>query len=193
MPRGLSVAAAALFVAGAATVGAVATTHDSGGPAPSAPTITASASASPTPSGDTAAVCFATADTVTKGLELFVSDMEQVSTQAGQGDLVGAEQSVRKAGTRLVTLATQLRTDAKNAGDAALKSAVDALAAEFQNLGESLNSLTALQTFDTTKLDGLAETMSRLCGVTPNPTPSGSPLPTPSGTLPTTPHASPTA
>jgi len=189
------VAAAALFVAGAATVGAVATTRDSGGPAPSAPTITASASASPSaaPSGDTAAVCFATADTVTKGLELFVSDMEQVSTQAGQGDLVGAERSVRNAGTRLVTLAAQLRTDAKNAGDAALTSAVDALAAEFQKLGESLNSLTALQTFDTTKLDGLAETMSMLCGGTPNPTPSGSPLPTPSGTLPTTPHASPTS
>jgi len=206
MPRGLSVAAAALFVAGAATVGAVATTQDSGGPAPSAPTFTASPPVSPStapstppstapsaaPSGDTAAVCIATADRVTKGLELFVSDMEQVSTQAGQGDLVGAETSVRKAGMRLVTLATQLRNDAKDAGDATLKSAVDALAAEFQKLGESLNGLTALQTFDTTKLDGLAETMGRLCGGTPSPTPTGSPLPTSPGTLPTTPQASPT-
>lgn len=183
MPRGLSVAAAALFVAGAATVGAVATTRDSGAPAPIAPTISASSSASPStaPSGDAAAVCFVTADTVTKGLELFVSDMEQVSTQAGQGDLVSAEKSVRTAGTRLVKLATQLRTDARNAGDAPLKSAVDALAAEFQKLGESLNGLTALQTFDTTKLDGLAETMSRLCGGTGSPRPSGTPHPPPTG------------
>jgi len=133
-----------------------------------------------TAADDNATVCKATEETVNKGLEIFVADMQDVTTKARNGDLEGAQTTVRHAGTTLVDISEQLREDAKNADDATLKGTVNDLASEFESLGKQLTDLTGLQNFDTTKLDQLADKMGQLCGVTPSP---GAPLP--SGGLPT--------
>jgi len=150
--------------------------------AAAAPMAVASAATAtaPTAGDDNATVCKATQETVSKGLEVFVKDMEEVSTKARSGDLEGAQTTVRHAGKTLVDVSEQLRKDAANADDATLKDTVNDLAAEFESLGKKLTDLTGLQNFDTTELDKLADKMGELCGVTPGP---GSPLP--SGGLPT--------
>ena len=125
----------------------------------------------PTVRDDTSTVCAATAKTVSEGLDKFVAAMQAVSTAAGQGDLVGAERAVRSGGVNLVEIAVRLRKDGVNADDTQLKRTVTDLAAEFERLGRSLTTLTALQTFDTTALDGLAGRMGDLCGGVTAPTP----------------------
>ena len=113
-----------------------------------------------------------------EGLEIFVKDMEAVSTNARGGDLEAAQTDVRHAGTTLVDVSGQLREDAANADDATLKGTVNDMAAEFESLGEQLTDLTGLQNFDTTELDALADRMGQLCGVPPGPSappPSGGP------------------
>ena len=153
----LVAAGAPMAVAGAATAGGVTTAAD-----------------------DNATVCKATEKTVNDGLEIFVADMEDVSSKARSGDLEGAQTTVRHAGTTLVDVSEQLREDAKNADDATLKQTVNDLAAEFESLGKQLTDLTGLQNFDTSELDALGDKMGQICGVTPSP---GGPLP--SGGLPT--------
>jgi hypothetical protein len=140
----------------------------------------AAAAGALTAGDDNTTVCKATQKTVSEGLELFVTDMEDVSTKARSGDLEGAQTTVRHAGSILVDVSEQLREDAKNADDATLKQTVNDLAGEFESLGKQLTDLTGLQNFDTTELDKLADKMGELCGVTPGP---GGPLP--SGGLPT--------
>jgi hypothetical protein len=150
--------------------------------AAAAPTAVASAAvaAVATVGDDNATVCKATEKTVNDGLEVFVKDMQDVSTKARDGDLEGAQTTVRHAGSILVDVSKQLQKDAANADDAKLKATVNDLATEFESLGKQLTDLTGLQNFDTTKLDKVAEEMGKLCGVTPGP--SG---PLPSGGLPT--------
>jgi len=136
----------------------------------------------PTVRDDTSAVCIATAKTVSEGLDKFVAAMQAVSTAAGQGDLVAAERAVQSGGVNLVEIAVKLRRDGVNADDTQLKRTVADLAAEFERLGRSLTNLTALQTFDTTQLDGLASRMGDLCAGVTAPTPgpgepSGTPRP----------------
>ena len=133
--------------------------------------VPAARRAGPTVGDDTSAVCAATARTVSEGLDKFVAAMQAVSTAAGQGDLVAAERAVRSGGVNLVDIAVKLRKDGANADDAQLKRTVADLAAEFERLGRSLTTLTALQTFDTTALDGLAGRMGDLCGGVTAPTP----------------------
>jgi hypothetical protein len=114
--------------------------------------------------------------------------MQAVSTAAGQGDLVAAEKAVRAGGVDLVEIAVKLRLDGADADNAQLKRTVADLAAEFERLGRSLTSLTSLQTFDTTALDGLASRMGDLCGdeTAPTPGPGGTaPTPGPGGAAPT--------
>ena len=131
------------------------------------------AAAGPAVADDNATVCRATEKTVKEGLEIFVTDMEDVSIKARSGDLEGAETTVRHAGETLVDVSEQLREDAKNADDATLKETVNDLAAEFESLGKQLTDLTGLQNFDTTELDRVADKMGELCGGTPGP---GDPL-----------------
>jgi hypothetical protein len=111
--------------------------------------------------------------------------MEEVSTKAREGDLEGAQTTVRHAGSTLVDVAKQLREDAANADDTALKDTVGELANEFESLGKRLTDLTGLQNFDTTKLDQVADKMGEMCGVTPAPgnplLPSDRPSPTVGG------------
>jgi hypothetical protein len=124
---------------------------------------------------DNATVCAAAAKHVTEGLDQFVNQMKTVSTQAQQGDLTGAEASVKQAGATLTTVSANLTADAQKADDPKVKAAITDVAAEFQNLGGSLNGLTDLQRFDTTKLDTLATSMSTACGMTPGPLPTITP------------------
>ncbi len=143
--------------------------------AAAAPVAVASAAtaAVPTIADDNATVCRATEETVSAGLEIFVKDMEDVSAKARNGDLEGAQTTVRHAGTTLVDISTHLREDGKNADDATLKQTVSDLAAEFESLGKQLTDLTGLQNFDTTELDKVGDRMGELCGGTPGP---GDPL-----------------
>lgn len=124
---------------------------------------------------DNATVCTAAAKHVTEGLDQFVNQMKTVSTQAQQGDLTGAEASVKQAGATLTSIGANLTADAQKADDPAVKTAITNLAAEFQSLGGSLNGLTDLQRFDTAKLGTLATTMSTTCGMTPAPLPTITP------------------
>ncbi|MBB5869983.1 hypothetical protein F4553_003362 [Allocatelliglobosispora scoriae] len=113
---------------------------------------------------NTREVCAKSAATVTAGVSDFTTELGKVSSSATNGDLTGAEQSVKKSGTILITLAGNLRTDAQQAQNPQVKTALEDVAAEFQSLGGSLNSLTSLQTFDTARLEALADRMSSLCG-----------------------------
>ncbi len=147
--------------------------------APALAVASAATAGVPTAGDDNATVCRTTEKTVNEGLLIFVKDMEAVSTNARGGDLARAQTDVRHAGSTLVDVSGQLREDAANADDAALKDTVNDMAAEFESLGEQLSDLTGLQNFDTTELDALADRMGQLCGVAPEPSP-----PPPSGGLP---------
>jgi hypothetical protein len=190
MRRHILTAAAAVALAGALATPALATTSGRARPAPAAATTSpgtpapSPASTSPPTPGpsDSAGICLATASTVTKGLQEFVAQMRQVGQLAQQGDLAGADQAVKAGGARLMAIGTQLRADAANASGN-LKQTVTTMAQEFESLGRSLTGLTALQHFDTAKLDALAGRMSQICGVSPSPSGS-SPVPLPSGSSP---------
>ena len=141
---------------------------------------------------DNAKVCQQTGATVRAGLEVFITDMQQVSTQAQGGDLVGAEASVRHAGTVLADIAAKLRLQG-DADDSRLKKAVNELATEFDALAGHLTTLSGLQGFDTSRLEQLATQMSVLCGATPSPgasLPAGIPSPSGTGTVPILPTPS---
>ena len=132
------------------------------------------AARSSVPTDDTPTVCAAVYKTIASGEDKFLADMQQVSTLANNGDLVGAEAAVKTAGADLTTLANQLRQDAAKADDANAKNAIYQLATELDSLGNTLNTgLTGLQNFDGSKLDSLASKVSTLCG-TPLPTPTRS-------------------
>jgi hypothetical protein len=123
---------------------------------------------------DTATACGKAANTVSGGLQTFVGQIQQVQAQAGAGDLVGAEASVKQAGATLQGIGSQLT--AQNSADSAqLKQTINELGAEFTSLGTQLSSLSSLQTFDTSRLEQIGNTMTSLCG--PLPTPSGSAMP----------------
>jgi hypothetical protein len=132
---------------------------------------------------DNATVCRETSETVNTGLKDFVTDMQQVSTQAQSGDLAAADETVRHAGTTLTAIGAKLREQG-DADDATLRQAVADLAAEFGSLGGQMTGLAGLQAFDTTRLAQLADQMSRLCGITPSPG-SSFPEPLPSSPGPT--------
>jgi hypothetical protein len=129
-------------------------------------------SAAPTPSGGgVAAVCSASSNTVEDGLGRFIGELQKVTDAAGKGDLAGAEKSVRDAGTVLVKIGADLRTDAAKADSAELRTALTELAAEFEKQGAALSSLSALQGFDTKRMEALADRMTILCGAArPSPT-----------------------
>jgi hypothetical protein len=162
----LAVAVAALLAAPLAGAASAAAPKPAAQPVAAAPGL-----------DDDATVCVATAKTVSDGLNGFVADMKKVSTLAGQGDLASAEGSVRDGGSKLIATAEQLHKDAQKADNITLRTAIKDLANEFQRRGESLDDLTGLQTFDTTRLDELAERMSSLCDITPRPEPSPSAVP----------------
>lgn len=143
-------------VATALTVPAAAMVAVAAGPA-SASTVSAARD-------DDKTVCAATAKTVTGGLDTFVADMQNVSKLASGGDLTGAQDAVKDAGATLVDLSDKLADDAAKAETPKLKDTVTQLSTEFETLGKSLTDLSSLETFDTTKLDALAKTMSDICG-----------------------------
>lgn len=126
---------------------------------------------------NTSTVCQTTATTVETGLQTFVGQMKQVSTQASAGDLVGANATVKQAGATLSGIATQLRQQ-NNADNAQLKTSLDQLAAQFDVLAGQLTDLTGLQNFDTGPIDKLGTQISGICGPNaPFPAPSQSSAP----------------
>jgi hypothetical protein len=133
------------------------------------------ASASPVARDNTAAVCTATGKTVADGLKGFVNDIQNVRSRATSGDLAGAQTFVKRGGEKLTGTGIQLRKDVASADNKQLKTAVIDLAAEFETQGGSLNDLTSLQGFSTTKLQKLARHVGDLCGV---PAGSLAPIPT---------------
>jgi hypothetical protein len=137
---------------------------------------------------DTAQVCVESARSVERGLGAFVGELDKVTETANRGDLISAEKSIKDAGTSLIRLANDLRAHASEADAENVKTTLGSLADEFETQGRSLNSLTALQSFDVSRLDSLADRMVVLCG---GPTPSGSPA-SPAES-PTASPASPTA
>ena len=125
---------------------------------------------------DNPTVCREVGETLNTGLEQFVADMEQVSSQAQSGDLASAESTVRHAGGILSDMASKLYVQG-DADDPALHKAVADLAAELASLGAQLNSLSGLQAFETSKLGELADAVGKICGTTfgPSASPSASP------------------
>jgi soluble cytochrome b562 len=142
---------------------------------------------------DTAQVCAASAKTVEDGLGTFVGELDKVTEAAEHGDLINAEKSVKDAGTSLIALANDLRTHAAEADAATVESTLGSLADEFEAQGKALNGLAALQNFDVTRLDSLADRMVELCGPTPSPSPppSRSPPPPPPPPPSSSPSSSP--
>lgn len=160
----ISAAFAATLFAGAGTAFAAEPT-----PTPT-PSPTEMSSPEPMPSTsisldpNTAEVCDTSRDTVNDGIKKFTAELENAGTLATNGDLVGAEASVKKSGTILLDLADQLRQDGTNATNPELKTALDDVATELDSLGSSLNGLTSLQNFDTNRLETLANRVAELCG-----------------------------
>jgi ABC-type transport system substrate-binding protein len=134
------------------------------------PTPEASESAEPEPSStrsvdpETAAACEKSRTTVTDGISAFTTELDKANTAATSGDLAGAEESVKAAGTELMDLSTDLKKDVEDVENPELASALTDVADELDNLGSSLDSLTALQNFDTTRLEELSDRVSEICG-----------------------------
>jgi hypothetical protein len=162
----ISAAFAATLFAGAGTAFAAAPTPTPtptpgmGTPSTPAPMPSTSISLDP----NTVEVCDTSRETVNDGIKKFTTELENAGTLATNGDLVGAETSVKKAGTILLDLADQLRKDGANATNPELKTALDDVATELDTLGSSLNGLTSLQNFDTNRLETLANRVAELCG-----------------------------
>jgi hypothetical protein len=157
-------ALAAILLGSAGTAQAAAPTPT---PTPS-PSPAASPSPAPSASGsldpNTAAVCDKSRATVTEGLDTFTKEITNAGSLATNGDLQGAEKSVKQAGTDLIDLAGKLNADATQAQNPELKQALEDVATELNSLGSGLTSLTSLQNFDTGRLESLAERVSELCG-----------------------------
>ncbi|BCJ72577.1 hypothetical protein CS0771_21210 [Catellatospora sp. IY07-71] len=127
------------------------------------------AAAEPTP-----AVCTKTAKTVEDGLTVFARELSNVTKAADSGDMTAADQSVKKAGTSLVDLAANLRTDAATADAADVKTTLGQLADEFEAQGKSLTTVESLQKLDVTRIDALSDQMIAICAAassTTTPTP----------------------
>ncbi|HCT80146.1 MAG TPA: hypothetical protein DGT23_27000 [Micromonosporaceae bacterium] len=158
MKRVLVVAAfAATLLTGAGTGLAAQPTPT---PSPSSPSPAPSISLDP----NTAVVCATSRTTVTEGIKSFTTEIEKAGTLATNGDLVGAEKSVKQSGTVLIDLAGKIRKDAEKAEKAELKTALEDVAKELESLGSSLTGITSLQNFDTQRLEALAQRVSELCG-----------------------------
>jgi len=132
---------------------------------------------------DNPTVCAATAKTLQDGLNEFSATMSDVSQRASKGDLAGAETGVKTAGADLVALGVAVHQQAAKADDANLKTTANDLGTELEKLGTALNSLTALQSFNTTNLETAAQKLSSICGVQVLPSEGsaspGAPAPTP--------------
>lgn len=127
---------------------------------------------------NTSTICQQTAATVETGLRTFVGQMQQVSSQATSGDLVGANATVKQAGATLKTIATQVRQQ-NNADNPQLKSLLEQLATQLDSLSAQLSDLTGLQNFDTGPIEQIGSQISAICGPSASfPAPSGSALPT---------------
>jgi hypothetical protein len=127
----------------------------------------APAAAEPTPQ-----ICTKTAKTVEDGLTQFAQELTKVTQAADSGDLATADQSVKAAGSELVDLAANLRTDAATADAQDVKSTLGQLADEFEAQGKSLSTMSDLQKLDVTKIDTLSDQMIAICGAasgTPSP------------------------
>jgi 3-oxoacyl-ACP reductase-like protein len=145
-------------------------------PAAAAPAAAAARAVAPAPApsapDNTGEICTETAKTVEAGLEEFVAVLEQVTTSVSGGDLTGAEQSVKRAGTILIDLGAELRVDATTAELPTLAGTLALLALEFEAQGKALDRLLALQTFDVERIDALAVRMIEICGGGTSPSPS---------------------
>lgn len=125
------------------------------------------AAAEPTP-----AVCTKTAKTVEDGLTVFAQELSNVTKAADSGDLAAADQSVKKAGASLVTLAGNLRTDAATADAQNVKTTLGQLADEFEVQGKSLTTMSSLQNLNVSKIDALSDQMIAICGAASGPAPA---------------------
>jgi len=175
--------------AGATGAAPPTTTPDTTIPDAATPSATAPDAATPnaaTPNAGT--VCMSVQEAINNGLQTFGNLMDETKVKASNGDLVGAQASVRRAGATLGAIASQLWADAHDAADPRLQQSIADLAAEFARLGGQLKDITGLQSFDTTRLQALADAVADACGASsgPSPAPSASsgerPTPTPGRT-----------
>ncbi len=90
--------------------------------------------------------------------------MADASTEATNGDLQGAEKSVKLGGTHLLDLSAKLQTLANDVDNPNLKQALQDVATELNTLGSKLNGITSLQNFDTSRLETLAQRITQICG-----------------------------
>ncbi len=158
---------AVTFLAGTGTAAWAAQPAPAPSPSASAtatPSASPSASASASLDPNTAEVCAKSRETMTKGIEDFTKEIEKAGTLASSGNLVGAEESVKKSGTVLIDLGKKLRTDAEASQNRELTEALEDVAEELESLGGDLTSLASLQNFDTQRLEMLAERVAEICG-----------------------------
>ena len=126
---------------------------------------------------NTSTICQQTAATVETGLQTFVGQMQQVSSQARSGDLAGANATVKQAGATLTAVAAQVRQQ-NNADNPQLKSLLEQLATQLDSLSAQLSDLTGLQNFNTGPIEQIGTQISSICGPSASfPAPSGSALP----------------
>lgn len=138
------------------------TSNPSSNPTSSSGPASPSAAASLDP--NTAEICEKSRETATQGIEAFTQEINNAGTLAGNGDVRGADKSVKQAGAILVDLSNKVRQDASGAQKPQLKQALEDVAAELNSLGTGLTSIASLQNFDTGRLQLLGQRVSEICG-----------------------------
>jgi len=136
---------------------------------------------------NTPQVCQQIATTIQGGLSKYVGQLQKVGGQAQSGDLAGANATVKQAAPTLQALASQIRQQ-NNADNPQLKSLLDQVAGQLDQLAEKLTDVTALQNLDTSQIEKSAAQLSSVCGSSaaipapPTGLPSGLPSAAPNST-----------
>ena len=136
---------------------------------------------------NTPQVCQQVATTIQGGLGTYVGQLQKAGQQAQSGDLAGANATIKQAAPTLQTLASQIRQQ-NNADNPQLKSLLDQVAGQLDQLAEKLTDVTALQNLDTSQIEKSAAQLSSVCGSSaaipapPTGLPSGLPSAAPNST-----------
>ncbi len=112
---------------------------------------------------NTPQVCQQIATTIQGGLSKYVGQLQKVGAQAQSGDLAGANATVKQAAPTLQALASQIRQQ-NNAENPQLKSVLDQVAGQLDQLSEKLTDVNALQNLDTGQIEKLGTQVSSICG-----------------------------
>lgn len=128
---------------------------------------------------DNATVCAAAKKTIETGAQGIVTDLQQATTQASQGNKAAADATVVAMGPKFAAIGGQLQQVGNTASDTNLKNALNGLGTEFNKVGQALSGgVNALNNLDQTQLNAKGQQVESICGFGPSPgaSASGSPM-----------------